>query len=150
MRALLRLARSGAAGLVATLCDLGVLTGLTELAGVSPRVASVPALVAGGVVMFFGQKYFAFRTGGAPRTRELVEFAAVQVGGLVLTGFLYDVVLRYVPSLTTHYVLVRLGVTNLVWLAYSFPLWHVVFRGRPAEMAPARDAPPDTRSRKSP
>ena len=129
-RVLARLVRSGAAGLVATLADLGVLTGLTELAKLSPRVASVPALVTGGIVMFFGQKYFAFQSSGKARTREFVLFAGVQLGGLVLTGFLYDSVLRLVPSLTAHYVLVRLVTTNLVWLGYSFPLWHVVFRAR--------------------
>jgi putative flippase GtrA len=147
---LVRLVRSGVAGLAATLADLGVLTGLTELAGVSPRAASIPALVTGGFVMFFGQKYFAFRRDGAPRTRELVEFALVQAGGLVLTGFLYDSVLRFVPSLTTHYVLVRLVVTNVVWLGYSFPLWHVVFRGRAASTAPGRDGPPGAQSTKIP
>jgi putative flippase GtrA len=145
-----RLARSGAAGLVSTLVDLALLMGLTEVAGVSPRAASVPALVVSGLVMFFGQKYFAFQGTGAPRTRELVEFAAVQAGGLALTGFLYDAVLRFVPSLTAHYVLVRLAVSNLIWLAYSFPLWQFVFRERSAEPAPARDAQRDTQNKKSP
>jgi len=132
-RLAVRLVRSGMAGIVATLADLAVLTGLTELAGTSPRVASVPALVVGGLVMFFGQKYFAFRASGAPTPRELVEFALVQAGGLVLTGLLFDSVLRLVPSLSEHYVVVRLVTTNVVWLAYSFPLWHLVFRHRPAK-----------------
>jgi putative flippase GtrA len=138
-RVLVRLVRSGIAGLAATLCDLAVLAGLTELAGVSPRVASVPALATGGLVMFFGQKYFAFQRSGKPRPSELALFAGVQLGGLALTGFLYDSVLRLVPSLTTHYVLVRLVTTNLVWLGYSFPLWHLVFRQR--EKAP--EGPPN-------
>ena len=128
-----RLVRSGMAGLVSTLVDLAILTGLTELAGTSPRTASVPALIVSGLVMFFGQKYFAFQGSGAPRPRELVEFALVQAGGLVITGLLYDSVLRFVPSLSEHYVLVRLVTTNVVWLAYSFPLWHLVFRHRPAK-----------------
>jgi len=127
---LFRLVRSGIAGLAATLCDLGVLTGLTELAGTSPRLASIPALATGGLVMFFGQKYFAFGGRGKPRPRELLEFAMVQVGGLVITGLLYDSALRLAPNLTSHYVLVRLVTTNLVWLGYSFPLWHLVFRKR--------------------
>jgi putative flippase GtrA len=147
---LLRLVRSGAAGLVATLADLGVLTGLTELAGTPARVASVPALLAGGVVMFFGQKYFVFRSRGAPRTRELTLFVLVQAGGLALTGLLYEALLRFVPSLTLHYVLVRLVVTNAVWLGYSFPLWHVVFRERAARTEPAPGARPGTQSTKSP
>jgi putative flippase GtrA len=124
------------AGLVSTFVDIALLMGLTELAGTSPRIASVPALVVSGLVMFFGQKYFAFQGSGAPRARELVEFTLVQAGGLVITGFLYDTVLRLVPSLSEHYVVVRLVTTNVVWLAYSFPLWHLVFRRRPAKAEP--------------
>ncbi len=129
----MRLFRSGLAGLLATLTDLAVLTALTELAGFSPRAASVPALVAGAIVMFFGQKHLAFGGHGKPRARELVEFAVVQLGGVVLTGFLYDSALRLVPSLAAYYVVVRLVTTNLVWLGYSFPLWHLVFRDRSAK-----------------
>jgi putative flippase GtrA len=128
----LRLLRSGLAGLLATLSDLAVLTALTELAGLSPRAASVPALATGAIVMFFGQKHFAFGGKGKPKARELVEFAVVQLGGVVLTGLLYDSALRLAPSLAAHYVVVRLVTTNLVWLGYSFPLWHVVFRDRSA------------------
>jgi hypothetical protein len=60
--------------------------------------------------------------------RELLLFTAVQAGGLVLTGLLFDLVLRFMPTLALYYVLVRLVTTNLVWLFYSFPLWHWVFR----------------------
>jgi putative flippase GtrA len=104
-----------------------ILTGLTELAGLSPRVASVPALVVSSIVMFFGQKYFAFGSRGKPTTRELVLFALVQAGGLVLTALLFELVVRLVPFLFEHYVLARILVTNLVWLGYSFPLYHLVF-----------------------
>jgi putative flippase GtrA len=106
-----------------------ILTGLTELAGLSPRVASVPALVVSSIVMFFGQKYFAFGGRGKPTTRELLLFALVQVGGLVLTALLFELVVRLVPFLFAHYVLARILVTNLVWLGYSFPLYHLVFPG---------------------
>ena len=45
-----------------------------------------------------------------------------------LTGLLFDLMLRFLPSLAAYYVVVRLVTTNLVWLFYSFPLWHWVFR----------------------
>jgi len=124
----MRLLRSGFAGAGASLADLGVLTALVQLVGLTPRAASVPALITGGVVMFFGQKYLAFRTSGQSMGRELLLFTAVQAGGLVLTGLLFDQVLRFMPSLGAYYVIVRLVTTNLVWLFYSFPLWHWVFR----------------------
>jgi putative flippase GtrA len=132
---LLRLVRSGAAGAGATIADLAVLTGLVELAHVSARAASVPALVTGGVVMFFGQKYIAFRDRGGSIARELLLFAAVQIGGLLLTGLLFDLTLKLFSGLTPYYVPVRLVTTNLVWLLYSFPLWHWVFRVKPVPSA---------------
>jgi putative flippase GtrA len=124
----MRLFRSGAAGAGASLADLAVLTGLVQLGGLSPRAANVPALVTGAIIMFFGQKLLAFKARGGSVARELLLFAAVQIGGLVLTGFLFDVALRTWPALEHHYVIVRLVTTNLVWLFYSFPLWHWVFR----------------------
>ena len=130
MALLARLTRSGAAGAVAAGVDLLALTVLVQFAGVEPRVASVPALVLGAITMFFGQKYLAFRARGGNLGRELALFALVQFGGVVLTGLLYDFALRVVPSLSARYVLLRLVTTNAVWLIYSFPLWHFVFKAR--------------------
>jgi putative flippase GtrA len=127
-----RLVRSGVAGAGASIADLALLTVLVQVFGLSPRAASIPALVTGGIVMFFGQKYIAFRAQGRSVARELLLFAVVQAGSLLLTGLLYDTVLSFLPQLVPYYVVVRLVSTNLVWLFYSFPLWHWVFR------APAR------------
>lgn len=125
---LLRLLRSGGAGALAAGTDLATLTVLVQLFGVSPRAASIPALTLGTIVMFFGQRYLAFRSSGKPSLRELLLFALVQLGGFVLTAWLFDLLLRLVPLAVVHYVVSRMIVTNVVWLAYSFPLWHFVFR----------------------
>ncbi len=131
MRALLfRLLRSAGAGGVATLVDLAALTTMVSLLGLSPRVASLPALTLGSIAMFFGQKHFAFRARGGPVAREAVLFAIVQVVGLVLNAFLYDALLRASPFASQWYVGARLVTTNLVWLGFSFPTWHYVFRAR--------------------
>lgn len=127
---LLRLVRSGGAGAVATVADLLALTILKEGFGVPPSVASVPALTLGTLVMFFAQKHFVFQSKGGSVARELVLFGVVQAGGYFLTLAGYDAALRFVPWLAAHYLVARLVVTNLVWVAYSFPLWHWVFRGR--------------------
>jgi putative flippase GtrA len=125
---LFRLIRSAGAGGVATLVDLGSLTILVSLLGVAPRSASVPALVLGSVAMFFLQKRFAFRARGGNVTRELALFAVVQIVGLGLTALLYDQLLAHSPLATRWYVAARLVVTNVVWLGFSFPAWHWVFR----------------------
>jgi putative flippase GtrA len=122
----LRLVRSAGAGGVATLGDLATLTLLVSIVGVAPRVASVPALIVGNVVMFFGQR-LAFRSAGGDVKRQLALFAVVQVIGLGLNALAYDLALRALPLAERWYVATRLVTTNLVWLAYSFPAWHLVF-----------------------
>jgi putative flippase GtrA len=123
-----RLLRSAGAGAAATLVDLAFLTGLVSLAGVSPRAASIPALALGNVVTFFGQKYFAFHAERAHAAGQAISFVLVEGGGFVLNLLLFELVLRSLPAATSHYALARLLTTNAVWLVYSFPLWHLVFR----------------------
>jgi putative flippase GtrA len=110
---------------------------MVSIAGLAPRVASVPALIAGSVVMFVGQKLFAFRARGGDLRREALLFALVQAGGVALNALLYDLALRAIPAAASTtgvwYLPVRLGTTNLVWIAYSFPLWHWVFKARPPQ-----------------
>ncbi len=125
---LARLVRSAGAGALASGADLASLTALVSLAGLSPRAASVPALVLGCVVMFYGQKLWAFRARAGRVGREAILFVLVQIGGLVLTALLYELAMRASAAAVQHYVLVRLITTNLVWLGYSFPMWHLVFK----------------------
>jgi putative flippase GtrA len=123
-----RLLRSAGAGAAATLVDLAFLTALVSLAGVAPRAASVPALVLGNVVTFFGQRYFAFQAQRAHAAGQAAGFVLVEGGGFVLNVLLFELVLRLLPAATLHYAITRLLTTNAVWLLYSFPMWHLVFR----------------------
>ena len=125
----LRLVRSGMAGTVSTLVDLATLTLLVEVAHWSPRAANIPALILGGITMFIGQKYFAFRALGDVK-KELLFFVLVQAGALFLNGFLFDLGMRVSELAARHYVILRMAVGNVVWLGYSFPLWHLVFKRR--------------------
>ncbi len=131
-RTSLRLLRSGAAGILATATDIGVLTALVSLGGTSPVLASTPALVLGSIVMVLGHTYFVFEARAA-RTlaRETVLYVIVQIVGIALSTWLFKVALGLSPRLAPYYVLVRLGVNNLVWLFYFFPLWHFVFKTAP-------------------
>jgi len=140
-RRLATLARSAAAGAAASLTDLAVLAALVQLAHVSPRTASVPALLVGAVVMFFGQKRIAFHSRSKVTLSEAFLFAVVQIGGLALTALLFEVALRIGPDLADHYVIVRLVASNVVWLFYSFPLWSLVFRVRRSAATNASAAP---------
>jgi putative flippase GtrA len=126
----LRLARAGLAGLFATLVDLGVLALLTSGFHVDPRIASLPALLAGGIANFVGNRHFAFRAQGGSFLRQALLYSAVEVLALVWNGVLFDLVLRSHPEAAHAYPLVRLATSHLVFLCWSYPLWNKVFVAR--------------------
>jgi putative flippase GtrA len=137
LRALLyRLLHSAGAGAVATLVDIGSLTAMVSLFGLSPRVANVPALLLGSLVMFFGLKRFAFRGRGGGVRREVALFTIVQLVGIALSGLLFDALVVWSPLAERWYVGTRLAANNVVWLGFSFPAWHWVFRARQENDAP--------------
>jgi putative flippase GtrA len=137
LRKLAQLLRAGIAGLAATGSDLATLAVLVSVLHVDPRLASLPALVVGGVVNFVGNRHFAFRAKDGHLGKQAAGYVAVEVVALALNGLLYDTVLRAVPGAAHVYWLVRLATSHLVFLAWSYPLWRLVFRVRPVESVSA-------------
>ncbi len=131
----LRVLRALLAGGAATLADIAVLAMLVSACGLAPRLASIPALLVGGVVNFVGNRHFAFRASQGSLARQAVLYAAVELAALAANGVLFDVVMSLLPhGLAWAYVPVRLVTSHLVFLAWSYPLWRLVFRvPRPAE-----------------
>ena len=124
-----RIVRAFLAGAAATLADIAVLALLVSALGVAPRVASIPALVVGGVVNFLGNRHFAFRASQGSLARQAVLYAIVELAALAANGILFDLAMRLLPSsLAWAYVPVRLVTSHLVFLAWSYPLWRFVFR----------------------
>jgi putative flippase GtrA len=85
-------------------------------------------LIAGGIVSFVGNRHFVFRAGRGSLARQLALFVVVEIGALALNGVFYDVAMRIFHTHPAFYVPIRLATTNLVFLLFSFPLWHLVFR----------------------
>ena len=133
LRVLLQTVRAGAAGIFATGIDLATLTFLVSGLHVSPHVANIPALLAGGVANFVGNRYFAFRTGTEPVVRQAVGYTVVEAVALALNGWLFELALRLFPHATHAYWALRLATSHIVFLLWSYPLWCVVFRARPAK-----------------
>ena len=123
-----RLLRAGVAGLIATGADLLTLVVLVDVARLSPRAASVPALIAGGIVNFIGNRDFVFNARSGNLVKQSMGYIAVELGALALNAMEYDAALRIIPAAARVFWLVRLGTTNLVFLGWSYPLWHDVFR----------------------
>jgi putative flippase GtrA len=132
-RKLWQLLRAGIAGLVATATDLVALALLVSVFHVDARVASLPALVAGGIVNFLGNRHYAFRAAHGDVAKQVVGYTATEIVALALNGLAYDTVLRLVPGARPAYWLVRLATSHLVFLAWSYPLWRRVFA--PARLA---------------
>lgn len=125
---MLRFLRATLAGAAATLTDLAVLALLVSCLGVAPRVANVPALVAGGIVNFLGNRHFAFRAAHGSLAKQAVGYGVVELVALALNGVLFDLVMRALHDPPGWYALVRLATSNVVFLAWSYPLWRIVFR----------------------
>ena len=130
-----KLIRAGAAGIFATAIDLLVLTVLVSGFHVSAEVANVPALVAGGVANFAGNRWFAFRAHQGSLPKQALGYTVVEIVALAGNGWLFALAMHLFPQASHVYWLVRLVTTHVVFLAWSYPLWCLVFRqrgGRPA------------------
>ncbi|MBI4955345.1 MAG: GtrA family protein [Myxococcales bacterium] len=123
-----RFARSALAGAAATLTDLGVLAVLVGLFGVGARVANVPALLAGAVVQFVGNRHFAFRARHGSLRRQLFWFCLVELVTLGLNGLVYDFGAARLPLGAGGAVALRAVVSATVFLGWSYPMWKRVFR----------------------
>jgi putative flippase GtrA len=128
------LCRSSTVGVFATLSDLTTLFVLIHLAGVPAEIANVPSLLPGLVVMFFGNKYFAFEDGSRQVLRQGACFLFVEAWAFVLNAMLFHLLVR---ELGLQYLLARMLGTGVVYLGFSFPFWTFIFHKtpRPGEQA---------------
>jgi putative flippase GtrA len=125
-------ARSTLVGALATLVDLGVVALLVGALHVAPRAANLPALLAGAVVQFVGNRAFAFRATSGPLARQVALFALAEAGAFALNGVLFHVVAGWVARGVVGAVAARAITTNAVYVFYSYPVWRRVFRPAPA------------------
>ena len=125
-----RFLRASAVGILATLADLGTLTLLVEVLGVSKLVANWPSLLLGVTVQFIGAKYAVFKAGDGPWVRHLTGFVVAEIGTYLLNGLAFHLLVTLTPI---PYVLARLVGTFVVFIAFSYPVWKWVFEdgGRP-------------------
>lgn len=127
-RRISKVLRAALAGGAATAADVATLTVLVSALHVDPHYANLPALLVGGILGFFGNRHFVFRAGTGDPKRQFAGYVIVEGIGLFLSGLLFDLALRYVPHSRDFYVPLRLVSGNVVFLAWSFPLWNRVFR----------------------
>lgn len=124
LRTAIRIARSVLVGGAATLVDVAVLALLVEVAHLPATTANVPALLVGALVQFLGCRYLVFEAGGGDLRRQAGGFAAVEVATLALNGLAFHAL---VAGLHVPYVFARPLGTFLVFIAFSYPMWQLVF-----------------------
>src|SRR5205085_2225688 len=117
--------KSSITGVVASATDLLCLTLLVEVAGVGERIANVPALAAGMVVQFLGNKYFAFEDSSSSFAKQGALFALVEAAAMFLNGFFFD---RIAALEALPYPVLRLLVQAFVYFGFSLPLWSRIFQ----------------------
>ncbi len=127
-------ARSALAGGAATLVDLGVLAFAVGALHASPAAANAPALLAGAIVQFFGNRHYAFRAGGGHLGKQAALFALAEAVTLLFNGALYHAVVSRVALGPAGAVIARAITTNLVFVLWSYPVWRRIFApaARPA------------------
>jgi putative flippase GtrA len=140
MKRLVVLARSMLAGGAATIVDLAALAAMVSLLGIAPRVASIPALALAGTVSFLGNRHFAFRAANGDPARQAKLFLVVHLTTLALNAIVFDVAIRALGAHVPYWAL-RMAASNVVYLAWSFPMLRRVFRVD-AVPAPRRQAGP--------
>lgn len=112
-------------GGVATAVDMLVLALLVEVAELPPAAANVPALVAGAVVQFLGCRHVVFRAATGSLARQIVGFTLTEAATLALNGVAFHLLVTLTP---VPYALARAAGTFVVFVGFSYPMWHVVFR----------------------
>ena len=119
------MARSLLVGAAATVADLGSLALLVHVLSVAPELANVPSLLAGLLVQFVGNKWFAFRDTSRDLLRQGGLFAVVEVGALTLNAVAFHLlaVVGPLPPLVA-----RLVGSAVVYVGFSYPLWRRIFR----------------------
>jgi putative flippase GtrA len=130
--------RSALTGGAATLVDLGVIAFAVGVLGLAPTVANGPALLAGAVVQFFGNRHFAFRGGRGGLLRQGALFVVTEAVTLLLNGVLYHLAVTHLPlggRALVSAVLLRAVTTNLVFVLWSYPVWKRIFGPAPARAA---------------
>ena len=127
LQGVLVVVRSAGVGLLATATDLVALAVLVSGFDVSPRLASIPALVLGIVVQFVGNKLFAFGDRSSAWVKQGAQFLGVETFAFAANLLLFDLAVTHTAL---PYLPLRVLTTSLVYFGICLPLWSRIFRTR--------------------
>lgn len=138
--AVLRFARSLIVGGGGTALDFVALTLSLRLFHLDPTWARVIGLCAGGVLLFFGSRSFAFRAQGEARGPQATRFVISELIAFPLNMLVYKLLLQLLPEVAPE--LLGLAANFALFLTYYYPVRnYIVFKASPrlaVQVAPAR------------
>jgi putative flippase GtrA len=131
------LMRSSMIGVMATACDLSTLLLLMWVFHLPEKIANIPSLIPGLIVMFFGNKYFAFEDHSKQVVRQGARFLYVETWAFIINVLLFN-------ELVTEFgfqehqpdgilpgwmmpLLARMIGTAITYFTFSFPFWTFIF-----------------------
>ncbi len=133
-----RFTRALIVGGAATAADFTVLTVSIRLLDVAPEIARGPALLAGALVQFFGNRRYTFRAQQGSLGRHAKLFLAFEVLGYLANLVLYRFLVKWFPAVAPE--LLSFAGTFVVFVAYSYPLRRlVIFRLLRREVSPSAE-----------
>src|SRR5947209_2816676 len=83
------LLRSSMVGVLATACDLSTLALLMWVFHLKEKIANIPSLIPGLIVMFFGNKYFAFEDHSKHVVKQGARFLYVETWAFIINVLLF-------------------------------------------------------------
>lgn len=133
----LRFGRTLFVGAWASLVDVGVVALCVRLLDIEPTLSRLIALVVSGVLVFFGNRSFAFHAQAGSIARQARLFVLTELVGLFLNLGVFRLIVTHAPELPPE--LVSQIANFLVFVAFCYPMRALVVfrvpRGRDASMS---------------
>ncbi|MBX3461064.1 MAG: GtrA family protein [Planctomycetes bacterium] len=130
-----RFLRNCVAGSVASLCYFAIYLPMRHWLGASQTTADNIGLLAGAVVQFAGCRYFVFRARAGSLGRQAAGFTLAEVMTLLLNMLVLWLLRLLLPPAVGQHDALALASTFVVFVVFSYPVWHLVFRVRPSRPA---------------
>ena len=111
--------KAQAASFIASMADYFITISCVELAGFWYVVGSSIGTIVGGVTNFSLGRHWVFRGGEAERNIQLLRYAVVWMGYLLLTTFGVYLLTHFGGF---NYIVSKVMVTLFMAIAYSYPL----------------------------
>jgi putative flippase GtrA len=125
------LMRSSMVGVLATASDLSTLTLLLYVVHLPEKVANIPSLLPGLVIMFFGNKYFAFEDHSKQMVRQGARFLYVETWAFIINVLLFHALVSEFPFREENHwalpLVARMIGTAITYFTFSFPFWTFIF-----------------------